>query len=75
MNCDDHLPPHIHAEYAEHVALFDFSGEIIKGKFPPKQAKLVGAWTVMHEDELVADWALAEKNGDLLDIIPLKRGD
>ena len=72
MNWDDHNPPHFHAEYGAHEALFTFDGEVLSGKLPPKQTKLVSAWAVMHEEELIAEWGLAEKKAELFDIEPLK---
>jgi len=43
MHGDDHNPPHFHASYQDYEAIFDFSGELIEGQMPPKQAKFVAA--------------------------------
>ena len=67
MYCDkaEHNPPHFHAYYQDHTATVDINScEIITGKLPPKQAKLVLAWTELHKEELLADWQLAS-NGEL----------
>ena len=34
---NEHNPPHIHAEYGEYTAMFDFNGKMIGGRFPKKQ--------------------------------------
>ncbi|MCL1947948.1 MAG: DUF4160 domain-containing protein [Chitinivibrionia bacterium] len=72
MNSKDHNKPHFHASYGEYKANFDFDGEITKGKFPPKQAKIVAAWAVIHKDELLKNWELAKEGEHTFDISPLK---
>jgi hypothetical protein len=67
MYCDksEHNPPHFHAYYQEHSVVVDInSGEILHGSLPPKQLKLVLAWTELHREDLLADWQLAA-NGEL----------
>ncbi len=68
----DHNPPHIHAIYNEHEAIFDFDGNLIEGELPNKQQKLIIAWIALHEDELKANWKLAENKEPLFKIDPLK---
>ncbi len=68
----DHNPPHIHVIYNEHEAIFDFDGNLIDGELPIKQQKLIVAWIVLHEDELKANWKLAENKEPLFKIDPLK---
>lgn len=48
------------------------SGEMMEGKLPNKQRKLVEAWIELHRDELLADWQLAISGQDLFKIDPLK---
>lgn len=69
----EHNPPHIHAYYNEHKAIIDLNScELTDGSLPNKQRKLVEAWTVLHQEELLADWNLAQ-NGELpYKIEPLK---
>lgn len=56
-----HHIPHFHAYYGEHVAVFSVAPvALIIGFVPPRQQRLVEAWTELHEDELLADWALLE---------------
>ena len=55
MYCDrsEHNPPHFHAYYQEHSAVVSIDTcEIISGRLPAKQAKLVTAWAELHKDEL-----------------------
>jgi hypothetical protein len=57
MYAKEHAPPHFHAFYGEHEALFSIStGKLIEGKFPPKQAKLIAAWAAIYKKELLANW-------------------
>jgi len=53
---EQHHKPHFHVKYGEFSASFDLDGNIIAGKFPPKQTKYVVAWAEIHHDELVALW-------------------
>lgn len=54
-----HNLPHIHARYAEFEASINIEdGEILAGKLPRKQLRLVQAWIELHRDELLADWEL-----------------
>lgn len=67
-----HHSPHFHARYAGEKAEFDFSGEIIAGSFPMKQAAIVKAWALIHQEELQADWELAMQDELPFRIDPLK---
>jgi hypothetical protein len=69
---DDHNPPHLHAEYGDYEALFDFEGNVIKGEFPSKKAKMVEVWIDIHAEELKANWKLAKSNRNTFPITPLK---
>lgn len=71
MYYDDHQPPHFHAFYGDYKAIFNFEGEIIEGKMPNKQFKLIVAWSEIHKDELLANWELAKNSEKLFDITPL----
>jgi hypothetical protein len=54
MFFNDHAPPHFHTEYGEHKAMIEIiSGEILEGYLPKNQLKLVQAWTILHEEELL----------------------
>jgi hypothetical protein len=41
---------------------------VIKGALPSRQLKLILAWGVLHQDELMQNWELA-KDGKLLNRI------
>ena len=71
-NNGEHNPPHFHAEYQGEKAVFNMNGEIIKGKIPKKQEKLVAAWVELHKDELLANWECAINEQSLYRIDPLK---
>lgn len=47
-----HHSPHLHAEYAEFDGVFDFEGNLVKGKIPDKQRKMVEVWINIHQEEL-----------------------
>ena len=47
-------------------------GQLLAGKFPPKQTKLVQAWIEIHKDELLADWELALAGEQPFKIAPLQ---
>ena len=67
----EHNPKHFHAQYGEYDAVFNFDGEILEGEFPPKQAKLVGAWAVLRKEDLEANWNLGFNGEQVKDISPL----
>ena len=68
----EHNPPHFHAYYNEYRASFSIdSFEIIDGKFPIKQKRLVQAWGELHADELKANWQLAMNEEPVYKINPL----
>jgi hypothetical protein len=69
----EHNPPHVHAIYQNKKAIFDIkTGERTEGNLPNDKVKLVCAWIILHKDELLADWELAQ-NGELpYNIDPLK---
>lgn len=54
---EDHAPPHIHVEYAEHQAVVEIaSGKVLGGELPPRCAKMVEEWRGAHLAELQAAW-------------------
>jgi len=69
----EHPPPHFHAIYGEHEAQVAIeSGEIIAGKLPQRQLRLVQAWTELHRDELMTNWALLMDEKTPQQIAPLR---
>lgn len=69
---DKHHKPNFHANYNEYEASIGIDGELLAGKFPPKQLKIVQAWAVIHEDELYEAWNNAVRELPLGKIEPLK---
>ena len=68
----EHNPPHFHAYFNEFKASFSLDSiDIIDGKLPRKQKRLVLAWAELHIDELKADWTLATNGEPVFKIEPL----
>jgi hypothetical protein len=73
MFYDEHNPPHFHVEYSGKKAVFDFSGNVIKGDLASRTAtKLVREWVDLHVSDLEEDWELAIANKEIKTIEPLK---
>lgn len=73
MFFDEHNPPHIHAEYQGHKAVFDLNGNVMRGSLDSRTAtRLVREWIDLHEDELRADWELAQTGREVKRIAPLE---
>ena len=72
MYYDDHNPPHFHAEYNGNKAIVEInSASVIKGALPSRQLKLILAWCVLHQDELMQNWELSKDGKPLNRINPL----
>ncbi len=72
MYYNDHMPPHFHAEYNGNKALVDIINiQVIKGFLPNRQLKLILAWCVIHQDELMQNWELTKDMKPLNRINPL----
>jgi len=68
-----HKQPHIHVQYQDFEASFSIpNGELIAGNLPQKKIKLVQAWIIMHEEDLMANWDLATHENNIFKIEPLK---
>ena len=69
---DDHNPPHFHAEYNGNKAIIEIdTARCIKGALPSRQLKLILAWCVLHQDELMQNWELSKDGKPLNRINPL----
>ncbi len=69
----EHNPPHFHAYYQDYKGTFNIgSCTVIEGDLPNKQRKLIEAWAELHQEELIADWKLAQNGEGLFKIQPLK---
>lgn len=67
-----HNKPHIHALYGEDEIVVSVEGEILEGRFPNKQLKLLLAWMAIHEEELYANWKLLSEGEGYFKIEPLR---
>jgi len=68
----DHAPPHCHAIYGEHEALYEIArGACLMGQLPRRARTLVEEWIALHRAELMNDWNLAQTGQPLLPIDPL----
>ncbi|WP_223296869.1 DUF4160 domain-containing protein [Thiorhodovibrio frisius] len=57
----DHAPPHFHAVYREHNAIFDIETlEMIEGDLPSRARKLVVEWATSYKSDLQEMWRLQE---------------
>jgi hypothetical protein len=73
MFFEEHNPPHFHVEYAEHNAVVSIAElKIIRGKLPRRAANLVLDWAEIHQQELLADWELCQKDLTPKPIKPLE---
>ena len=68
-----HSLPHFHAYYQGGQAIFSIDPvEMVEGKIPPKQKRLVEAWAEIHQLELMNDWDLLQHGNSPKKIEPLK---
>jgi hypothetical protein len=69
----EHNPPHIHAYYQDFRSTINIDDcEILEGKLPARQLRLIQAWIEIHQDELLADWKLCQNGEKPFSIDPLK---
>jgi hypothetical protein len=72
MYFNDHAPPHFHARYNEHAAIFRISDTAITDGFlPPRVTALVVEWALQHRSDLTACWDGLAKSGALTRVAPL----
>lgn len=73
MDNKQHHKPHIHAKYqGQEVVVSIPNGEVLDGDLPNQKMKLLQAWIVLHQDELMADWDLAVDGQHPYKIDPLR---
>ncbi len=69
MYYNDHMPPHFHAEYGEHEAIYEIDTlDVTRGGLPRRAHALVLEWAALHRNELREDWELARKEKPLEEI-------
>ena len=69
---DKHHKPHVHVYYGANEASIALDGELLQGKLPLKQYRMVVGWMAIHEDELYAAWNNAVRQMPFEKIEPLK---
>ena len=63
-----HSIPHFHAYYQEYSAIYSIEDiELLGGKLPRKEQRLVEAWAELHKEELIQSWELLQTGS-----LPLK---
>ncbi len=68
----DQVPPHFHAEYAEHEARIAIGTlAVLSGNLPPRAMGLVAEWATLHQTELQALWERARRLQPLTRVAPL----
>lgn len=73
MDTRQHPTARIHAMYQGFEAVFSIdTADLIDGKFPPKQTRLVQAWVELRREELIADWSLAIQGQPVERVEPLR---
>lgn len=73
MDTQQHHLPHLHVEYQGQQSVVSIpDGNVLGGELPPKKLRLLQAWILIHEEELMADWALAVKGEPVFPIDPLR---
>ena len=73
INWREHQPPHFHASYGGSEVIVSINDlEVIDGKMPAKQLKMLLGWAAFHQEELMENWELAENMQELFPIEPLR---
>lgn len=69
MYFNDHNPPHFHAEYGEHEAIYEIDTlDVTRGSLPRRAHALVLEWATLHRSELRDDWERASTQKPLVEI-------
>lgn len=58
--------------YNNDKIVYDFNANIIEGKIPLKQKRMVEAWIMIHKEELITLWNIMQEGKEYLKIEPLK---
>ncbi len=60
---DDHPPPHVHAEFAGHLAQYEIgSGRLLKGSLPPARHRAVANWLDRRQADVLEAWENASQH-------------
>ncbi len=72
MFVSEHNPPHFHAVYNEHEAVFSIEPlEMIEGKLPPRIQGIVIEWAALHQKALIENWNRLRNSQSIKKIKPL----
>lgn len=66
-----HHKPHVHVLYGEEEAVVSLDGEVLSGRLPIRQYRLLNGWLALHEDELYEAWNRAVRKETISKIEPL----
>ena len=67
-----HHKPHVHVTYGDDEASVALDGEVLDGRLPIKQYRILSGWMALHEDELYEAWNNAIQKKPLKKINPIK---
>jgi hypothetical protein len=68
-----HNHPHLHAYYQNAVGIYRVDQiEMIEGNLAKREQRLVEAWIVLHQNELLENWERLQSGEPPLKIAPLK---
>jgi len=69
----DHVPPHFHVRYGGRRARFALGPvRMLEGRLSPRVIGFVIEWALIHQDELLENWDLAQHERPLKPIEPLE---
>jgi hypothetical protein len=53
----DHLPPHLHAKFAEHEAMISIvTGDVLEGSLPRAKLRAVQEWLAKRRERVAYIW-------------------
>ena len=55
----EHNKRHVHVYYGDYKAAVGIDGELLAGRLPPRQLKMIVGWLALHEEEAYTAWKLA----------------
>lgn len=64
-----HYKPHVHVFYGGEEAVVALDGEVLSGRLPTKQYRMLNGWLALHEKEVYTAWnnAVAKKPFDKIE--------
>lgn len=68
-----HHHPHLHAYYQNSAGIYRLDQiELIEGMLARREQRLVGAWIILHQNELLENWERLQSGELPFKIAPLK---